>query len=149
MKRHAKIAVIGWPLGFLVLTLFAAGDFSSVAGLLFMSIVCTAGVGLLLWFPFFWVTGKMTLWLLTAIGVKISDEYTGGSTEKLDELEVVADAPAVKTSMKPRVSSEVMALAKYIKKFQDDGATAVVIFKLKQAGWNDAIINQALELAKG
>ncbi|MFN0199657.1 MAG: hypothetical protein ACKVT0_23125 [Planctomycetaceae bacterium] len=129
--RKLDIAYCGVPLTCIGLLLFTGGD-ARIAGMIVLtSIACTAGIGLIVWFPILYIAGNLTLKLCTFCGLKIED--------KLLEVDEVA---------LHNVSNDVKALAKYIKKSQVDKVTDTAIDKLKQAGWSDIIINQALELAK-
>ena len=64
-------------MGFLVsvpITSIITGGVEDAFGLLLMSIVCTAGIGLVFWIPIWWIAGWLTLDVLVGAIKKSSGE---------------------------------------------------------------------------
>jgi len=119
---HASIRIslamfVGFPIVFLILAAFV-GSFSDAFALALMSIICTAGIGLVVWIPVCWIVGWIVLKLgYLAFGSKTNDVADALTTE------------AQKTVPDP-------ALLRYMMAAREHGMdSAAVAQNLTAAGW--------------
>lgn len=112
-------------LGLLVLVAIS-GINRNFGGFFLISIICTAGVSLLIWFPLAFVIGSIILKLIQLF------------TEKKE------NAPKVKG----QISKNQQALANYIHREREDGFNDEQILSLlKGQGWTEGEIKEALNIA--
>jgi len=126
MKHLTKVLM-----GLLVISLGASltGTFQSLISLALMSIICTAGLGLVVWIPLLHLIGSKALTVVGAIAAMFSD--TGRKEE---------GAPEQKGSM----LREQMAIERYIERANVYGLSREQILSaLKSGGWSDAEIQAA------
>ncbi|MFN0199658.1 MAG: hypothetical protein ACKVT0_23130 [Planctomycetaceae bacterium] len=127
----------GIPLTFLVLLVFTGGDVQNAVAVFVLSIICTAGIGLIFWLPVMWVVGTLTLMVYEAAAQAYRDR-SGTSSQPQTSTQ------RGKAQRKP---SDIKALADYLKKFQTYGDIQDAIKRLRLQGWSDKQIEQAIELA--
>lgn len=116
MNKKFKQGIIGFITIYIVMSLMS-GDVTSALAIIFMSILCTAGLGFILWIPFSIVVGA----IVEAIWENISRMTKGKSG-----------------------STENAALINFIQKARTNGLSENQIAqKLLDAGWpKDAISNK-------
>ena len=118
MKFLARLA-----LGFVMCSVglcAVAGGVEEGFGLLLISVVCTAGLGLLVWIPLWWVVGWLTL---SVAGINMGKKISTGLTSPMER-----DADVV---------------AKYIKDARGQGMGDEDIDKaLRLHGWREEFIQE-------
>lgn len=117
----------GLPGTFLVLTIILGGDPVS-AGLFFMlSIICTAGISLVVWLPVLWIAGKMTHWLFVLI------------TGREEARETLRD-------LRPQLGSDWTSMERYLKKVDSQGGSREAAkATLQRAGWKEDEIEKVMD----
>ena len=112
----------------------------TLAGSLFaLSIICTAGVSLIIWLPLGYLVGAITF-AVTRFFLKITGIQTG-SKKAADE------QPA--EQKQPALNRDQMALVNYIQKARKKGLTDTQIAQnLLNNGWTNASITAALTTAQ-
>ena len=116
------------------------GDFFGAAFLIILSIICTAGLGGLIWFPLSWLTGFIVIYLFNSARRKsflptetVSDSK---STQQIDTI--------------PVVSHDVLAITQYILKSRKRNASdSQITNRLKQTGWSAKEIELAFAYVGG
>jgi len=145
LKRIASI-FIGVPT--LIIIVFFYGGFTSsggfdgagaVSGFLFfaaISIICTAGISLVIWLPLLWLLGETVLKIIGLFFRKkpkqLSESITGQSVGK---------------SLSTPSSNNELAIIGYIVSSRNTGTMTDVAIKLnlKSGGWNDKDIEEAFK----
>ena len=124
-----------------VVIAIAVGDFSSAGLLIMASIICTAGLGGLVWFPCSWLVGFLVLYLINSIRRK--SFLPEPVVESLEE-------PVNKTTPIPVVSNDVLAISQYILKSRKRNASdSQITNRLKQTGWTAKEIELAFAYVGG
>lgn len=127
MKSFFADVMKGLPGTFLVLTIILRGDPVS-AGLFFAaSIICTAGISLVVWIPVLWLAGIITDWLFRLIiGREKSDE----------PLRV----------RRPKLGSDWISLERFLKKVDSQGGSwESAKAALQRAGWEEDEIEKVMD----
>jgi len=110
--------------GFCIIFLILSGGLGSVqraGGLLFVSIVCTAGIGLLLWFPLSYMVGTLAFKIL-----------------KIDQNKKVS------IELTKKITNNTQAIVNFIIHAQQSGYSGSEIERvLKENGWSDSDIKDA------
>ena len=136
-KKDSNIQTYRVLVGFVTLYLIMAigmADFTSAGLLMFASIICTAGLGLIIWFPLSWLTGFVVIYLFNSIRRK------SFLPPKQDSLSGSIDGMVTA----PIVSNDVLAIAQYIAKSRQRGASdSQITNRLKWTGWTDRDIGLA------
>jgi hypothetical protein len=128
MQASGRI-VVGFVVSTLLLMLFAGGIQEAFMVLL-ISIVCTAGIGLVVWIPLWWGVGWLTL--------TVSGRFWGPGDEGGD-----SPRPAAPGGAEP-ASSEELSLVQFLKQAQARGVSRETIdHALTGAGWSEAEILKA------
>lgn len=121
--------------GFLVsipITTIIAGGVDNAFGLVFISIICTAGIGLVFWIPVWWIAGWLTLGVLVATIKRILGDSNDETTP----------VPA----RRERPSTAYLALTAYIGKAMASGMDVDEMRRrLQQNGWQTADIESAYQ----
>lgn len=124
MKFLLKVTV-GFIVTFLFLCLNGIGNAISI---LVFSILCTAGVSLVIWIPLWWLMGWITLAIARAIAKSQPDSSNN----------VATSTP----------NPDRQALLNYIKLARSKGfSDSQISTRLRVEGWNDAEIASAQQLA--
>jgi hypothetical protein len=122
-------------MGFLVsipITTIIAGGVENAFGLMLISIICTAGIGLVFWIPVWWIAGWLTLDVLVATIKKVSGDSDDQATP----------VPA----RRERPSTAYLALTAYIHKAIASGMDVDEMRRrLQQNGWQTADIESAYQ----
>ena len=129
MKRIANI-IVGFPTLFLLLSILF-GDPQKALSLILVSIICTAGFGLLIWIPLSVIVGGMILAFAHSLSEKVSPQPISHAT---------------KASI---VSSHQRALIDYLTQTTGSGyGEKEVVELLKKKGWTEKDITEALAQVK-
>lgn len=161
LKRALILSPIAIPIGaviaFVIMTIIF-GDPGAAFGLIALSIICTAGISLIIWIPVCYILGYMVILVLRmglkAVGVDIGamfsrrkDDSSSSSTSsqknsqdnRLDE----------KLTVKSDLTRDQVALINYIRKAKQKGLSNDIISRnLGQNGWAADSISQAFRLAE-
>lgn len=125
--------LVGFISIYLILSM-GTGDFFSAGMLMFASIVCTLGLGLIVWIPLSWLTGFIVLYLINFLR---SQSFS--STTKNIPTDNTEGAVIAKT-----ISNDVLAIAQYIQKSRGRGASdSQITNRLKWTGWTEQDIGLA------
>ncbi len=127
----------GIPLTFVGLLVCTGGDVQNAVAVFALSIICTAGIGLIFWLPVMWVVGALTLMAYDAVTQGYRDRSGAPSQPQ-------TSTQRGKSHVTP---SDIRALADYLKKFQTYGEIQDAIKRLRLQGWSDKQIEQAIEVA--
>lgn len=143
LKLGCVLAPFGVPVGIVISYLFLSlimFDFQAAFALVALSIICTAGISLILWLPLWYGVGYVTI-LLVRFGLHLVGlDFLGNLFNK----KPAADAPAGP----PTLTAEQTALVNYIKKARHKGLTDEQISgNLKTNGWSSNAISDAFQLA--
>jgi hypothetical protein len=134
------------PIGIVVtiifLTIIMAGDFSTALTLLFFSIICTAGISLILWLPLWYGVGYLGAALFRLLLRAIEGQSSTPPQQ--------SPAPAAPTGEPGQgLSRDQVAVFNYIKKAKAKGLNREFISKALQAnGWTAESINQGFQLVE-
>lgn len=124
MKRFFASLAIGMPVTFLGLIMITGGV-EEAGQLLLFSIVCTAGIGLVVWLPLWWVVGWATLAL-----IGLFKEHPVGKEEATRESFLLNQA--------------MVALSEYMRLAAADGISDdEIVAHLRSTGWSEAEILKA------
>jgi cytochrome c biogenesis protein CcdA len=149
LKRELRIALItapiNIPVGFVIVFLILAvfiGSISDTFSLILLSIICTAGISLILWLPIWYVTGYLCVipfrLLVKALDVNLPITSTP------------PQQPAAQTppsgAQAQSLSRDQAAVTNYIKKAKAKGLNKESITRALQAnGWTLDSINSAFQ----
>lgn len=148
--RFGQSFFVGVPVVFVV-TSIAVGGVESAAAVVFMSIVCTAGVGLVFWIPVCTLAGWMTLSLVGLVVSKTSSDGGGpvAPSDSRDRSQAVDSKPTrgpISSPVAPP-KNEVQVVADYITEFEEHGGSRERALELlRQNGWSGAEVSKALDL---
>lgn len=145
--RSVQSFVVGLPLVFLCLVA-ATGGLSNAFWLLVGSVVCTAGIGLVVWIPLSLVVGWAALTLAREIanttGISNRDGAVRNAAERT-EFSVRQQAPRNAQDTTPQ---EQIALDEYIRRAVRLGHTYErILATLTEQGWQESEIRQAFQTA--
>ena len=127
MANNALALGIGIIITFLGLSIFL-GDIGGAISLIVLSVVCTAGISLIIWIPLCWAIGWIILQILKLAGVF---------------------SPAT-NPVNTRIESHTMALINYIKQAKNHGLSDTQIAtRLRTQGWTNEDIETAQRMANG
>ena len=111
--------VVGFPIVFLILAMFAGG-IEEAGYLLVLSIICTAGIGLVVWIPVCWLVGWAVMSLIYAMR-NISE----------------SEASVARIGAKPGVTGPEPAIMRYIHAAKVQGMDeGEITRRLMEAGWS-------------
>jgi hypothetical protein len=132
LMRRTIAVLLGLPITFITLALIA-GSIENAWLILSMSVVCTAGISLVIWIPLWWFVG----WVIIKIFESLTGRTVGG--------EATGDAVySTPTGQSVPVSSDQKSLIDYIEKASRNGLSETQITsRLKAQGWKDEEIQQA------
>lgn len=91
-----------------------------------MSVICTAGLGLLIWLPLCWFLGEVTLWLLGLVTSLVGRGPT---------------APGRENARLQPSNKSLTNLASYVQRMREAGVPNEPLReRLRRAGWDDPTI---------
>ena len=130
------------PVGIIVtiifLTIFMAGDISSALLILVFSVICTAGISLILWLPIWYGVG----YLMVALFRLLVRAFGGQPSSPQQPLAQAAPAGEQGQAL----SRDQLAVTNYIKKARAKGLNRESISKTLQTnGWTADSINQGFQ----
>ncbi|WP_017718151.1 hypothetical protein [Kamptonema formosum] len=129
MKNYTNI-LVGFPITFIAMAA-VSGGVSAAAGILFASVICTAGISLALWLPLWWVVG----FAITGIYSLIA-QLAGWQR---------IEVPITVANMTVSFTSEQIALANYTRDARAKGLSDTQIAsRLTAQGWT----NEEIEVAQ-
>ncbi|NJL10141.1 MAG: hypothetical protein HC908_08160 [Calothrix sp. SM1_7_51] len=135
MRRTIAI-LLGLPVSFIFLAI-TAGGIESAFQILSLSIVCTAGISLLLWIPLWWFVG----WLLIKIYESITGRIVGENATSEGMFALSNQQP---NQQRIALNSDQISLVNYIEKATRQGLSETQIYsRLRAQGWGDEEIQQA------
>ena len=134
MGWFLKRVTVGLLVSFFVVALFAGGLTGAIA-VMAVSIICTAGIGLVVWVPVWWITGFMVLDVIcVSLGIIDPPESNDESLQSPSRGDETG---------KP---SESRALKAYIRQALASGMDATEIkHRLEQNGWQPPDIERAYQ----
>ena len=162
LKRALVLSPLAIPIGavmaLIVLAIFV-GDLGSAFALMALSIICTAGISLIIWIPVCYILGYMVIALvrvaLKAAGVDVGGLFGGSKRDNNSPDDPTAE-PSLQNlttaldedlAVKSNLTKDQAALINYIRKAKQKGLSNDVITRnLGQNGWNTDSINQAFQL---
>lgn len=128
MSRFFGRLGLGFLISFLVTAIFAGGVQNALF-LLLVSIVCTAGIGLVLWIPVWWFVGAFTLYVWFK-------SFRGKPALKLEPVPNATELRKV----------EHLALKAYVDKAMANGMSPdEMTRRLQDNGWQKADIERAYQ----
>ncbi len=138
MTTRKTIAVLlGLPITFISLALLAGG-IENAWMILWMSVICTAGISLLIWIPLWWFVG----WIIIKIFESLTGRTIAGGIDA-EATQVVSSGQTVP------ISSNQKSLIDYIEKAKKQGMSETQISsRLKAQGWGEDEIQQAQSFAR-
>ena len=158
LKKALILSPLAIPIGIVlsygILVIFV-GDTGGAFALMAFSIICTAGISLIVWVPIWYGLGYLVLllvqMLLKAVGVDVPAMFT--RSEKSDapstELQSTSKSPDTKETDSSNLTKDQVALMNYIRKAKQKGLSNDAITRnLGQNGWNIDSISQALRLVE-
>ena len=166
-KLGLMLAPIAIPLGMLISYLLLAaimGDFGDAFAMIAFSIICTAGISLIIWLPVWYVAGYLVLiairfllkWAEVDTGSIFRSRKKQGSGEaeqnpvKSDRLQSLSGQLDQEVGQQPKLTKDERALINYIQKARSKGlTTAQISTNLAKNGWPGNSINAALQAADG
>jgi hypothetical protein len=135
--RKTLAVLLGLPITFISLALLAGG-IENAWIILWTSVVCTAGISLLIWVPLWWFVG----WII----IKIFESLTGRTIAGGVDAEATH---IVSTGQTVPISSDQKSLIDYIEKASRQGLSETQISsRLKAQGWGEDEIQQAQSFAR-
>ncbi|MBD2067075.1 hypothetical protein H6F93_05955 [Leptolyngbya sp. FACHB-671] len=156
--RSFKSFAVGFPLVFLCLAAFTGG-LSNAFWLLAASVVCTAGIGLIIWIPLSLVTGWAALTLAKEIanttGISSRDGAVRNAAERTEasirQQAMRSSSPhgvVARTVSQNTTPQERIALDEYIRRAVRLGHPYErILATLTEQGWKEAEIHQAFQVA--
>ncbi len=130
---HTYRFLVGSGVLYLALSI-SMGSLADAGVMIFASIICTAGVGLIIWLPCCWVTGFLVLYLINSIRRK----------SFLPTSEVVVSSTSLNAEPTAVMSNDILAIAQYITKSRNKGASdSQISNRLKWTGWTEKDIEMA------
>ena len=131
---------VGIVVTFIFLTIFMAGDVATAFAILLFSIICTAGISLILWLPLWYGVGYLTVILFRLLVRAFGGQ--SASPAVTPQQPVAQAAPAGEQAL----SRDQVAIITYIKKAKAKGLNREFISKALQAnGWPVESINQGFQ----
>jgi hypothetical protein len=135
--RKTVALLLGLPITFISLALLAGG-IENAWIILWTSVVCTAGISLLIWVPLWWFVG----WVI----IKIFESLTGRTIAGGADIE---ETQAISSGETVAISSDQKSLINYIEKAKKQGMSETQISnRLKAQGWGEDEIQQAQYFAR-
>jgi hypothetical protein len=132
---------VGIVVSFIFLTVFMEGDITTAFAILVFSIICTAGISLILWLPIWYGVGYLTVALFRLL----VRAFGGQSSSPQQPLAQAAPAGEQEKAL----SRDQIALTNYIKKAKAKGLNRESISKALQTnGWTADSINQGFQLVE-
>ncbi|OKH12522.1 hypothetical protein [[Limnothrix rosea] IAM M-220] len=136
-KKNSNIQTYRVLTGMTVIYLgvaIAVGDLVSAGTLVLASIICTAGLSLIVWFPCSWLVGFLVLYLINSLKRK----------SFVPPSEIVVQSTSVEAEPTAVLSNDILAIAQYIKKSRNKGASdSQITNRLKWTGWTEKDIKMA------
>jgi hypothetical protein len=147
--RSFKSFAVGFPVVFLCLAAFTGG-FSNAFWLLSASVVCTAGIGLVVWIPLSLAVGWAALTLAREIanttGISNRDGAVRNAAERTEAS--IRQQVIARTVSQDTTPQEQIALDEYIRRAVRLGHTYErILTTLTEQGWKEAEIHQAFQVA--
>lgn len=151
---HVIRTMVGWVVTYIILAIVLA-DPGSALILMALSVICTAGISLILWVPLGYGVG----WVVLAI-VGLFVKTRAGDGEKKSgsgnhspvspgKLPVLSNLLEPELQRKPGLTGDQQAITNYIKKARARGLTPEQITaNLKNNGWSMDSINWGLNFVK-
>ena len=135
--------VLGVALSFIILTIFTF-DISAAFAILALSIICTAGISLIIWIPVWYILGYLAFaalrFVLSLFGVDLAASM--GLNKKKNNPHPKKEQPAL--------TRDQQALLSYIKKAQAKGlSNAEISSSLQKNGWSSDSITWVFKFAGG
>ena len=113
---------VGFLADFLLMALFGGG-FGSAISILVLSVVCTGGIGLIVWFPLAYLTGSLIFY--------VANKLNGGGTRKENLFSEV------------RFADEQQSLKNYYEQARNAGMSEAQIEQsLLDSGWEPKVIDK-------
>jgi hypothetical protein len=130
---------------FIFLTIFLAGDVATAFAILLFSIICTAGISLILWLPLWYGVGYLTVILFRLLVRAFGGQPSSPPATPKQPLAQAAPTGEPEQAL----SRDQIALTNYIKKARAKGLNREAISKALQAnGWKVESINQGFQLVE-
>ena len=164
-KLGCVLAPIAVPIGMLVVYLAMAAflaSFQDAFSFILISIVCTAGISLVLWLPIWYIIGYGVIvglrFILKAFGVDMGglvghkkgrDSAAGQSPAKSEaRVQMLTGQLDEELEAQTKLSRDQLALLNYIKKAENKGLSREQIAKnLTKNGWTNDSVNAAFRMA--
>lgn len=148
LKLGCALTPIATPLGGVIVYLIMAivmWDFGTAFGILVFSIICTAGISLILWIPLWYGVGYGVLLALRFILPLFGMDISGIFERKKAKPTSGGSQPA-----QPTLSRDQQALLNYIKKARAKGLSDEQISQnLTINGWKANSISAAFQMTEG
>ena len=138
---------VGLPIVFLCLAAFT-GSFSNALSLLLISVVCTAGIGLVIWVPLCLFAGWIALTVAKQItSTARTSNRDGAARNAAERTEASIRQQAIaRTVLQGSTPQERIALDEYIRRAVRLGHTYDrILTTLRQQGWSETEISQAFQ----
>ena len=136
---------IGIVVSFIFLTVFMEGDIATAFAILVFSIICTAGISLILWLPIWYGVGYLTV----ALGRLLVRAFGGQSSSPAAPPQQPLAQAAPTGEEGQALSRDQIAITNYIKKAKAKGLNRESINKALQTnGWTTDSINQGFQLVE-
>jgi hypothetical protein len=122
-----------------------AGDVTTAFAILLFSIICTAGISLILWLPLWYGVGYLTVALFRLLVRAFGGQTSSPAAPPQQPLAQAAPAGEQGQAL----SRDQIAITTYIKKARAKGLNRESISKALQAnGWKVESINQGFQLVE-
>jgi MFS family permease len=138
-RAHLVRILVGFGVTFIVLA-FVVGNLADTALFVAASIICTAGISLILWLPLTYGVGWLTLIVIRFVrGMLDAEPASAGQAQA---------APPAATS--PALTNDQRAVINYVKQARAKGLKdAEISLKLQRNGWTAESIQFALPGVEG
>ena len=156
LKKALILSPLAIPIGIVlsyVILAILLGNPNDVFTLMALSIICTAGISLIIWVPIWYGLGYLVVMLanmiLKAAGVDVAAMFGKKPNTATNALQTTPDSldqNAIDTS---NLTKDQVALINYIRKAQQKGLSNDTITQnLGKNGWNTDSISQAFRLVE-
>lgn len=134
---------VGIVVSLIVLTVMMAGDINSAFLILVFSVICTAGISLILWLPLWYGAGYLAVALFRLLVRAFGGQSASPAATSQQPVAQAASAG------EQALSRDQVAITNYIKKAKAKGLNREFISKALQAnGWTAESINQGFQLVE-
>ncbi len=142
-RLGCALAPVYLPIGIAISYLILAAvmlDFGDAFAVMAISIICTAGISLIIWVPGWYLLGLLAISLLRIVlhgfGLELGGLFDAKKESPADE------------SNRPKLTRDQLALLNYIHKARDKGLSDSQIQQnLLKNGWSSDIIAAAFQMA--